>query len=432
MMSAFPLHSSPPRALSSHITDTLPLVDILSFRLHSIHPVSNLPLSSRLTPPPPNHHHSIEALATRTNAHLLWTPVLLGAIYRQTAAPQGAAGSASDVFNPTKKTISSHAITRTLSRYHIPFRQPSKHPNKTTAALRLIYSLKNEDRPALTHALFKAYWVDDVDVSDLTVLREIARERGIPDPQIDTPSLRTALETATLQAVSRGAPGVPSFYIPSESWIDSTGTPHLGRLYWGQDRMHFVEAVLSSLNRGIAYSQVSGLGGLQPRCLHRSVPPRPTKMEFYYDFSSPWAFLGWTQLARMQREAGPLLEIELKPFLLGALFKEYIPPPHSSLFHSSNPTNSQASRIGAPNMPMLAFSPQKRAYSSKDQSDWIRHWNALNAQAGSPDEEVVLKWPEKFPIRSPMMLRVAIVEPRVIPCICMWSHFVFGWGFQAD
>ena len=248
--------------------------------------------------------------------------MLLGAIYRQTAAPQGAAGSASDVFNTTKKAVSSNAINRTLKRYNVPFNQPDRHPQKTTAALRLIYSLPNEKRPTLSKALFKAYWVDNRDVADSEVLRDVARQCGVADVRTDGQDLRDTLETATLNAVARGAPGVPSFWIPAEIWTDGNGKTQHGRLYWGQDRMHFVEAVLIALNKGIGYEEVSGLGGLQPRCLPSIKATKPTKLEFYNDFSSPWSFLGWTQLERMKREAGPNLQIELKPFLLGALFRE--------------------------------------------------------------------------------------------------------------
>ena len=89
--------------------------------------------------------------------------------------------------------------------------------------------------------------------------------------------------------------------------------------------MHFVEAVLIALNLGVEYHQVPALGELQPRCLR--VPPVPkqkrqTVVEFWYDFSSPWAFLGWTQLERVKREACVELKIEMRPMLLGALFRE--------------------------------------------------------------------------------------------------------------
>jgi 2-hydroxychromene-2-carboxylate isomerase len=52
-------------------------------------------------------------------------------------------------------------------------------------------------------------------------------------------------------------------------------------------------------------------------------PPedRVRRLKFWFDFSSPWSYLAYSQLERIQREAGPGLRIELKPFLLGALFK---------------------------------------------------------------------------------------------------------------
>lgn len=69
-------------------------------------------------------------------------------------------------------------------------------------------------------------------------------------------------------------------------------------------------------------------------------------------------------------------------------------------------------------MPMLAMSPQKRAYSGKDQSDWIRHWNAINVQSGNLDQEIKLRFPDQFPIRSPTLLRVSMVDAKTIPFMC--------------
>jgi 2-hydroxychromene-2-carboxylate isomerase len=269
-------------------------------------------------------------LAARAKAHLVWSPVLLGAIYKETKAPQGAAGSASDVFNAAKKDVSSKAFERTLKRYKIPLNFPSKHPQKTTSALRLIYWVRNEERAILTKALFKAYWVDNRDISDRSVLLDVARKSGtgsawrLSEAVFSYQDLHDALRTSTSATIERGAPGVPAFYIPGEKWVRD-GRETQGRLYWGQDRMHFVEAVLIALDRGIEYGQVPALGGLQPRCLR--VPPVPkqrrqTLVEFWYDFSSPWAFLGWTQLERLKREAGTGLKIVMKPILLGGLFRE--------------------------------------------------------------------------------------------------------------
>lgn len=302
---------------------------------------------------------SIEALAARTGANLIWRPVLLGAIYRLTSAPQGAAGSASDVFNPTKKDVTSKAFRRTLKRYQIDYQEPPRHPVKTTAPLRLLYHVNGDQRPKLTKALFRAYWVEGKNVSDQSVLIDVLRRAEISDAEslvkaVENGSFegkkeRQELETATDHAVQRGSPGVPAFWIPNEVWTDKNGVRKEGRLYWGerrtrngrclrpwltyalhfpgQDRMHFVEAVINALNEGKNGTELSAIStplkSLVPRCTVGNVPAGQIKLEFYYDFSSPWAFLGWTQLARLQRQFGDELEIVMKPFLLGILFREY-------------------------------------------------------------------------------------------------------------
>jgi 2-hydroxychromene-2-carboxylate isomerase len=299
----------------------------MSLRLHCFNPVCLLILT--IVKLKCSHLNSVESLASRVNANLIWTPVLLGAIYRLTAAPQGAAGSASDIFNSAKKAITSASFNRTLKRYRIPHNASSAHLRKTTAALRLIHHLPNAERPQLTKALFRAYWVDGADVTDHKVLLDLARRSGIPSAQQLTDEVfndtkdRKSLETATDQVIARGSPGVPAFWIEDEVWTSADGSQSQGRLYWGQDRMLFVEAVMRGLQLGKSFDQVPAIAGLHPRCV-RDIPKGRVKLEFWYDFSSPWAFLGWSQLQRLKRICGDNLEIEMMPILLGALFREYV------------------------------------------------------------------------------------------------------------
>ncbi|CAK3966239.1 disulfide with oxidoreductase activity [Lecanosticta acicola] len=349
----------------------------------------------------------IEALAARTGANLVWKPVLLGAIYRATNAPQGAGGSASDVFNSTKKAITSQAFRRAIKRTGIPYNEPPRHPQKTTAPLRLLRFVHDDSRPALTKALYQAYWVDGKNVSDKTVLIDAVRRSGILDQEhavraIEDGSFegqrqRRELEVSTDIAVQRGTPGVPAFWIAGEVWTDKHGDRRKGRLYWGQDRMHFVEAALMALNEGKDGDSLGSISrplqSLVLRSTRRGIPEgQEVKLEFWYDFSSPWAFLGWTQLARLQRQFGERFLIEMKPFLLGILFRE----------------------IGAPNLPTSTVSEQKRNYNALDHGDWVRWWNAVNLQDGKPDQDIAFYWADKFPIRTPTVLRAAIAEPRLV------------------
>jgi 2-hydroxychromene-2-carboxylate isomerase len=349
----------------------------------------------------------ITALVTRTQCTISYRPVLLGAIYRATSAPQGAGGSASDVFNAAKRKVTSASMARTLKRYKTPYEAPARHPMKSVNALRMLYCVPDgNERRTLMEGLFRAYWVDGRDITDNQVLLDVARDYGITNLNMncfaDTQA-RKSLEDETEKAIQRGAFGVPGFWLPEANGGE-------GRFFWGQDRMHFVEATLLALTHGKkGWEEVGDLQSLMPRCIPLQLASpltTRTKLEYWFDFSSPWAFLGYTQLARLQRQFGPNLEIVLKPFLLGILFRE----------------------IGAPNMPMLAYSEAKRNYSQADHRDWVNWWNAVNVQEGKKDKEIAFYWADVFPIRTPTVLRVGIVEPGAVDVLCESSQLRVWYG----
>lgn len=97
------------------------------------------------------------------------------------------------------------------------------------------------------------------------------------------------------------------------------------------------------------------------------------RCDFFYDFSSPFAYLAATQIERVC--AGH--ELVWRPFLLGALFKE----------------------LGTANVPLLSFSPAKQALLAQDQYRWAEHWG------------VEFRFPRHFPQRSVLALRVALQAP---------------------
>jgi 2-hydroxychromene-2-carboxylate isomerase len=93
---------------------------------------------------------------------------------------------------------------------------------------------------------------------------------------------------------------------------------------------------------------------------------------FYFDFASPWAYLGATQIERVAREHGA--DVRWRPILLGALFR----------------------RIGTPDVPIDSFSAPKRAYAFRDLMHWADHWG------------VAFRWPSRFPVRTVQALRLAL------------------------
>lgn len=89
------------------------------------------------------------------------------------------------------------------------------------------------------------------------------------------------------------------------------------RLYYGTDRLFFVERAL-------------GIDAHPERLLS---PPSSgsAKLTFFFDYSSPWSYVGFERLKQLERDVAPIkLNIEWVPILLGALFKEIGAPNASS------------------------------------------------------------------------------------------------------
>lgn len=116
--------------------------------------------------------------------------------------------------------------------------------------------------------------------------------------------------------------------------------------------------------------------------------------EFFYDFSSPFAYLGATQVERVCEGH----TVIWRPFLLGALFKN----------------------IGTPVVPIATFSPAKASIAMKDQYRWAEHWN------------VPLEFPDQFPQKSVTALRLVLqIDPEKRGPLSL-SLFELMWAENGD
>ncbi|KJE93596.1 DSBA oxidoreductase [Capsaspora owczarzaki ATCC 30864] len=336
----------------------------------------------------------IEAAAERcrNGSRVVFRPVLLGALYKATSAPQGKDGSASDVMPASKKAIAAADLALLAVRYNIPLRFNPMHPVRSLNAMRLLAGTKNDaHRRALTHALYRAYWVDEQDISSEATLQRIAQASlGAETPnvqeRIGAPESKAALERNTDEALSRGAFGVPSF------WVND-------RLFWGADRLTFVERALGNANAH----------PLRLRLPSPSSPKRVT-LTVFHDFSSPWSYLGSRVLDRTLAQPtvtglGVQIVVDWVPILLGALFKE----------------------IGTPNVPALAMSEAKRNYYSADLQDWLQY---RNASLGG--EEVAFAFPSAFPLRTVVPCRVAIAAGKANAAAVTRAIYLAAWTQDKD
>jgi 2-hydroxychromene-2-carboxylate isomerase len=169
----------------------------------------------------------MKPLAARTGAEIAWRPMVLGAVFKAT-------GNEMPARVPHKGRWMGNDLQRWAAHYGVPFRFGSHFPANTIKAMRLILV---DDAKAADVALagFHAMWADDRDLGDAAVLSSIAEVGGLDAAAalqaIETPAIKDRLRANTDEAVARGAFGAPAMFVGDE-------------LFWGNDRLHFVEAAL--------------------------------------------------------------------------------------------------------------------------------------------------------------------------------------------
>jgi 2-hydroxychromene-2-carboxylate isomerase len=164
----------------------------------------------------------IERVAEEQGATVRWRPILLGALFKQIGTPDVPI----DEFPAAKKSYYLRDLLHWAAHWGVPFRWPSRFPMRTVAPLRLALAA-GDQIAAVSHALFRAYWVDDRDISDAAVLAEFGELARTEDPAI-----KAALRKSTDEAIAAGVCGVPSFVAR-------------GHLFWGQDRLELVSRTLA-------------------------------------------------------------------------------------------------------------------------------------------------------------------------------------------
>ena len=205
----------------------------------------------------------IEELAARYGARVSWRPILLGGLFREVQAPQLPAASMS----PPRARLNVLDMQRWADRWGVPLSMPAEHPRRTVGAMRLLTGVgEGATRVALTRALFAAYWAEGADVGDPAVLERIAAAHGVDGSLASSEAAREGLRATTAEAAAMGAFGVPAIAVGERFW-------------WGQDRLHFVEAALGGRPRRPGEVDAAGRGGrggddrLLPRLLEPLLVP---------------------------------------------------------------------------------------------------------------------------------------------------------------
>ena len=122
-------------------------------------------------------------------------------------------------------------------------------------------------------------------------------------------------------------------------------------------------------------------------------------VEFFFDCSSPWTYLGFHRMVAKAQESG--VTVTWRPILVGGVFNAINPSVQHSRDH-----------------PVAA----KQNYQRKDIADWARHYG------------LAIKWvPTVFPVNSVKAMRgcfVAEAADRLVP----YARAIFEayWGDDKD
>jgi 2-hydroxychromene-2-carboxylate isomerase len=175
----------------------------------------------------------IEALAAKHGRGVEWHPIMLGVVFKQT-------GAVPLTMVPLKGDYSKRDMERSARLNGIAFRMPSKFPIPSQAPARVVLWQARRDKAVaarLVHAYYRAFFVDDIDISAPDDAASVAAKCGI-DPAaaraaIDDPAVKDALRLENEAAMARGVFGSPFVFVDGEP-------------FWGMDRLDQVERWLAT------------------------------------------------------------------------------------------------------------------------------------------------------------------------------------------
>ena len=172
----------------------------------------------------------IDAVAARHGRKVRWHPILLGVIFQATGSRPPADGVSS------KGTYMMHDFHRSARFMGIPYNSPSRFPLPTQNAARAYYWLHGQDcglARRFAHAVYRAFFVDDLDISSPDTVLDIAAGLGVDRQQLATalqaPEVKARLKDEVDAALAAGVFGSPHVVIDGEAFFGADRLPQIER-----------------------------------------------------------------------------------------------------------------------------------------------------------------------------------------------------------
>jgi 2-hydroxychromene-2-carboxylate isomerase len=173
----------------------------------------------------------LPALEAVSGAKAVLKPMLLGGVFQGT-------GNQSPANIPAKGKYIFVDFARFAKRYGVPLIKNPHFPINTLLLMRGAIALQTKGDARFLdycHAVFKAIWVDALNMNDPATVAEALLRSGFDARALvalaNEQTTKDALKAATQTAVERGVFGAPTFFVGDQ-------------MFWGQDRMDFVKEAL--------------------------------------------------------------------------------------------------------------------------------------------------------------------------------------------
>lgn len=283
----------------------------------------------------------VETIQARTDAEVDPQPILLSQL-------REALGGSATRDGEAKRQHQQLDVRRLAQVAELPLATTTP-PSTTEPALRAVLAAPVSHRWALSKRFFQAAWAEGLDLADPTILAAAIAAEGLDASSVleraASAAILSELRSRTVSAAERGVFGVPSCIVD-------------GELFFGADRLHFVEAAL----------------GGKPTCPYPTVAKAQLRpVDVWYDYASPFAYLG---VLGARSALGPA--VRLKPMLLGKVFEA----------------------VGQAMVPIFEASPAQRDAFRRD----------LERQAESVG--LAFSFPSRFPMNTVRALRITLAAER--------------------
>lgn len=180
-------------------------------------------------------HKVLPDLCARTGAEAVYTPILLGGLFKLT---NNQAPLIRYAETPAKRNYEMLEFDRFVKAHNIPFRMNPHFPINSLHLMRGAVAAQHLGCfMPYVEAIMAAMWEKEINVGDPDAVRSVLDDADLNSAALlakaDDPDVKAELVANTDKAAERGAFGVPTFFVGTE-------------MFWGKERMGQVEDALAA------------------------------------------------------------------------------------------------------------------------------------------------------------------------------------------